>query len=380
MTLASREQGFKDAAVVGVDVLHCGGEHLRNVAADLVHDRVQVAAGRLQILNLLVQVGVAFGKRLVFLQRQRVNGTQRLQFGAGRLEASADALGGGFGSLGCRFGGGFGCGIFGAGILRGGVFRSLLCGHVNRQLLGVLLLQLLQGQTGHQAGTLSQRLHALLHARRLRLGAREQGQRRCVRRLQILHLIIRAGQALLGVLQGGAQLVQLLLALAHLLGKNLAQALGAALNLCRRCLLPRARQVGILAGARRLVGGARLRHGFFRGGEALVQAGALSLNILRGCFQGLRLGAGAGVLGARHARRFRCLAFGFDRRLCRGLRLLNGVFGFVQFGAGAGHHLGCGTVGGGKLQGAGALSRVEQAVAGVFGACGVKNTPDSVLT
>ena len=201
-----------------------------------------------------------------------------------------------------------------------------------------------------------------------------------MRRLQVLHLIIRAGQALLGVLQGAVQLVQLLLTLAHLLGKHLTQTLGAALNLCRGSLLPRARQVGILAGTRRLVGGTRLRHGFFRGGKALVQAGALILNVLRGGFQGFRLGAGAGVLGARHARRLRCLAFRFDRCLCRGLRLLNGVFGFVQFGAGAGHHLGCGTVGGGKLQGAGALSRVEQAVAGVFGACGVKNTPDSVLT
>ena len=201
-----------------------------------------------------------------------------------------------------------------------------------------------------------------------------------MRRLQVLYLIVRAGQALLGVLQGGAQLVQLLLALAHLLGKNLAQALGTALNLCRRRLLPRARQVGILAGARRLVGGARLRHGFLRGGEALVQAGALSLNILRGGFQGLRLGAGAGMFGARHARRFRCLAFCFDRRFCRGLSLLNGLLGFVQLGAGAGHDLGCGTVGCGKLQGAGALSRVEQAVTGVLGARGVKNTPTSVLT
>ena len=99
VALASREQGFKDAAVVGVNVIHRGGEHLRNVAADLVHYRVQVAAGRLQILNLLVQVGVAFGQRLVLLQRQRVNGAQRLQFGAGCLEASAHALGGGFGSL-----------------------------------------------------------------------------------------------------------------------------------------------------------------------------------------------------------------------------------------------------------------------------------------
>ena len=99
VALASREKGLKDAAVVGVDVLHRGGEHLRNVAADLVHDRVQVAAGRLQILNLLIQVGVAFRQSLVLLQRQRVNGAQRLQFGAGCLEASADALGGGFGSL-----------------------------------------------------------------------------------------------------------------------------------------------------------------------------------------------------------------------------------------------------------------------------------------
>ena len=134
-----------------------------------------------------------------------------------------------------------------------------------------------------------------------------------MRRLQVLHLIVRAGQALLGVLQGGAQLVLLLLALAHLLGEHLTQALGAALNCCRGCLLPRARQVGILAGARRFVGGARLRHGFLRGGEALVQAGTLSLDVLRGSFQGLRLGAGAGVLGARHARRLRCLAFGFNR-------------------------------------------------------------------
>ena len=171
-----------------------------------------------------------------------------------------------------------------------------------------------------------------------------------------------------------------MLALAHLLGEHFTQALGAALNGRRRCLLPRARQVGILAGARRLVGGARFGYGFLCGGEALVQAGALVLNVLRGGFQGLRLGAGAGMLGARHARRLRCLAFCFDRRFCRGLSLLNGLLGFVQFGAGAGHHLGCGTVGGGKLQGAGALSRVEQAVAGVFGACGVKNTPDSVLT
>ena len=201
-----------------------------------------------------------------------------------------------------------------------------------------------------------------------------------MRRLQVLHLIIRAGQALLGVLQGTAQLVQLLLALAHLLGKYLTQTLGAALNCCSRSLLPRARQVGILAGARRLVGGARFGYGFLRGGEALVQAGALILNVLRGGFQGLRLGAGAGMLGACHARRFRCLAFGFDRRLCRGLSLLNGLLGFVQFGAGAGHELGCGTVGCGKFQGAGALSRVEQAVAGVLGACGVKNTPDSALT
>ena len=99
VALASREKGLKDAAVVGVNVLQRGGEHLSNMAADLVHDRVQVAAGRLQILNLLVQVGVAFRKRLVLLQRQRVNGTQCLQFGAGCLEASADALGGGFGSL-----------------------------------------------------------------------------------------------------------------------------------------------------------------------------------------------------------------------------------------------------------------------------------------
>ena len=60
--------------------------------------------------------------------------------------------------------------------------------------------------------------------------------------------------------------------------------------------------------------------------------------------------------------------------------LLNGLLGFIQFGAGAGHDLGRGTVRGGKFQGAGALSRVEQAVAGVLGACGVKNTPYSVLT
>ena len=86
------------------------------------------------------------------------------------------------------------------------------------------------------------------------------------------------------------------------------------------------------------------------------------------------------MLGARHARRLRCLAFGLDCRLCRGLRLLNRMLGFVQFGAGAGHDLGCGTVGGGKFQGAGALSRVEQAVAGVLGARGVKNTPHSALT
>ena len=86
------------------------------------------------------------------------------------------------------------------------------------------------------------------------------------------------------------------------------------------------------------------------------------------------------MLGARHARRLRCLAFCFDRRFCRGLSLLNGLFGFVQFGAGAGHDLGGGAVCGGKFQGAGALSRVEQAVAGVLGACGVKNTPHSALT
>ena len=293
------------------------------MAADLVHDRVQVAAGRLQILNLLVQVGVAFGQRLVLLQRQRVNGAQRLQFGAGCLEASADALGGGFGSS--IFGGG----IFGSRVFGCGVFGRLLRGHVNRQLLGVLLLQLPQGQTGHQAGTLSQRLYTLLHARRLRLGARQQGQRRRVRRLQVLHLVIGAGQALLGVLQGGAQLVQLLLTLAHLLGKYLTQTLSAALNGRRGRLLPRARQVGILAGARRLVGGARFGYGFLRGGEALVQAGTLTLNVLRGGFQGLRLGAGAGMLGARHARRLRCLAFCFDRRFCRGLSLLNGLLGFV---------------------------------------------------
>ena len=201
-----------------------------------------------------------------------------------------------------------------------------------------------------------------------------------MRGLQILHLIIRAGQAILGVLQGAAQLVQLLLTLAHLLGKHLTQTLGTALNCRRGSLLPRARQVGILAGARRLVGGARFGYGLLRGGEALVQAGALILNVLRGGFQGLRLGAGAGMLGARHARRLRCLAFCFDRRFCRGLSLLNGLFGFVQFGAGAGHDLGCGAVCGGKFQGAGALSRVEQAVAGVLGACGVKNTPHSALT
>ena len=201
-----------------------------------------------------------------------------------------------------------------------------------------------------------------------------------MRRLEVLHLIICAGQAILGVLQGGAQFVQLLLTLAHLLGKHLAQTLGTALNLCSGSLLPRARQVGILSGARRLVGGARFGYGFLRGSEALVQAGALILNVLRGGFQGLRLGAGAGMLGARHTRRLRCLAFCFDRRFCRGLSLLNGLFGFVQFGAGAGHDLGCGAVCGGKFQGAGALSRVEQAVAGMLGACGVKNTPDSALT
>ena len=201
-----------------------------------------------------------------------------------------------------------------------------------------------------------------------------------MRCLQILRLLVRAGQALLSVLQGAAQLVQLLLTLAHLLGKHLAQTLGAALNLCRGSLLPRARQVGILAGARRLVDGARFGYGFLRGGEALVQSGTLILNVLRGGFQGLRLGAGAGMLGARHARRLRCLAFCFDRRFCRGLSLLNGLFGFVQFGASAGHDLGGGTACGGKFQGAGSLSRVEQAVAGVLGACGVKNTPDSALT
>ena len=86
------------------------------------------------------------------------------------------------------------------------------------------------------------------------------------------------------------------------------------------------------------------------------------------------------MLGARHARRLRCLAFCFDRRFCRGLSPLNNLFGFVQFGAGAGHDLGGGAVCGGKFQGAGALSRVEQAVAGVLGACGVKNTPHSALT
>ena len=91
-----------------------------------------------------------------------------------------------------------------------------------------------------------------------------------MRRLQVLYLIICAGQAFLGVLQCGAQLVQLLLALAHLLGKHLTQTLGAALNGRGGRLLPRARQVGILAGACRLVGGACLCHGFFRGGKALV--------------------------------------------------------------------------------------------------------------
>ena len=201
-----------------------------------------------------------------------------------------------------------------------------------------------------------------------------------MRRLQVLHLVIGAGQALLGVLQGGAQLVQLLLTLAHLLGKYLTQTLSAALNGRRGRLLPRARQVGILAGARRLVGGARFGYGFLCGGEALVQAGTLSLNVLRGCLQGLRLGASAGMFGARHTRRLRSLTFCFNRRFCRGLSLLNGLLGLVQFGAGAGHDLGCGAVCGGKFQGAGALSRVEQAVAGVLGARGVKNTPDSALT
>ena len=86
------------------------------------------------------------------------------------------------------------------------------------------------------------------------------------------------------------------------------------------------------------------------------------------------------MLGARHARRLRSLTFRFNRRFCRGLSLLNGLLGFVQFGAGAGHDLGCGAVCGGKFQGAGTLSRVEQAVAGVLGACGVKNTPYSALT
>ena len=86
------------------------------------------------------------------------------------------------------------------------------------------------------------------------------------------------------------------------------------------------------------------------------------------------------MLGARHARRLRRLAFCFDRRFCRGLSLLNGLLGLIQFGAGAGHDLGGGAVCGGKFQGAGALSRVEQAVAGVLGACGVKNTPHSALT
>ena len=198
--------------------------------------------------------------------------------------------------------------------------------------------------------------------------------------LQILHLVIGAGQALLGVLQVGAQLVQLLLTLAHLLGKYLTQTLGAALNCRRGSLLPRARQVGILAGARRLVGGTRLRHGFLCGGKALVQAGALILNVLRGCFQGLCLGAGTRMLSTRHARCLRSLAFYFNRCLCRGLSLLNGLLGFIQFGVGAGHDLRCGAVCGGKFQGAGALSRVEQTVAGVLGACGVKNTPDSALT
>ena len=150
-----------------------------------------------------------------------------------------------------------------------------------------------------------------------------------MRCLQILRLLVRAGQTLLGVLQGAAQLVQLLLTLAHLLGKYLTQTLGAALNCRSGSLLPRARQVGILAGARRLVGGTRLCHGFLRGGEALIQAGALILNILCGCFQGLCLGAGAGMLGARHARRLRSLAFCFNRCLCRGLSLLNGLLGFV---------------------------------------------------
>ena len=103
-----------------------------------------------------------------------------------------------------------------------------------------------------------------------------------MRCLQILRLLVRAGQTLLGVLQGAAQLVQLLLTLAHLLGKYLTQTLGAALNCRSGSLLPRARQVGILAGARQLVGGTRLCHGFLRGGEALVQAGALILNILCG--------------------------------------------------------------------------------------------------
>ena len=201
-----------------------------------------------------------------------------------------------------------------------------------------------------------------------------------MRCLQILRLLVRAGQTLLGVLQGAAQLVQLLLTLAHLLGKHLTQTLGAVLNLCCGSLLPRARQVGILAGARRFVGGARFGYGFLRGGEALVQSGTLVLNVLCGGFQGLRLGTGAGMLGARHARRLRCLTFCFDRRFCRGLSLLNGLFGFIQFGAGAGHDLGGGAVCSGKFQGASTLSRVEQAVAGVLGACWVKNTPHSALT
>ena len=120
-------------------------------------------------------------------------------------------------------------------------------------------------------------------------------------RLQVAHLLIGGEGALAGLLQLGAQLAQLPLALGHLGGEHLEQSAGAALHRGGGGPLPRAGQVLVLAGTGGAVGGLRLAHGTLGGGQALDVAGALVLNVQRGVLQGLGLSAGSGVLGGGHA-------------------------------------------------------------------------------
>ena len=199
-------------------------------------------------------------------------------------------------------------------------------------------------------------------------------------RLQVAHLLIGGKGALAGLLQLGAQLAQLPLAFAYLGGEHLEQSAGTALHRGGGGLLPRASQVLVLAGAGCAVSGLSLAHGALGGGQALDVAGALVLNVQRGVLQGLGLGTGAGVFGGGHAGCLGGLSLVFDRCLRGGAGAGHGGFGIVQGGAGEGHGALGLTVGGGQFQGAHALGRVEQAVAGVLDSARIKDAPENVPT